>query len=178
MSPTKKTPAKLAGKARARWEENDRVIRRISDSLDVAQADLTKLGGNLGAGAGDLRRDLARRPARTSNGCSGTSWPPPSRRRVLPEKPKPRPPRNPKRARPPKRKPARPRKRKPGPLRKPNLARPRNRKPAPPRNRKPAPPANRAPRAPAGSAYTHQAGAQRARRGHRPEQAGPSPRAQ
>ena len=60
MSPTKKTPAKLADKARARWEENDRVIRRISDSLDVAQADLTKLGGNLGAGAGDLRRDLAR----------------------------------------------------------------------------------------------------------------------
>jgi hypothetical protein len=67
MSPTKKTPAKLAGrslrvaeKARARWEENDRVIRRISDSLDVAQADLTKLGGSVGAGAGDLRRDLAR----------------------------------------------------------------------------------------------------------------------
>jgi hypothetical protein len=67
MSPTKKTPTKLAGrpprvaeKARARWEENDRVIRRISDSLDVAQADLTKLGGSLGAGAGDLRRDLAR----------------------------------------------------------------------------------------------------------------------
>ena len=64
MSPTKKTPAKLAGKARARWEENDRVIRRISDSLDVAQADLTKLGGNLGAGAGDLRRDLARQIGR------------------------------------------------------------------------------------------------------------------
>jgi hypothetical protein len=67
MSPTKKTPTKLAGrplrvaeKARAHWEENDRVIRRISDSLDVAQADLTKLGGSLGAGAGDLRRDLAR----------------------------------------------------------------------------------------------------------------------
>jgi hypothetical protein len=67
MSPTKKTRTKLAGrplrvaeKARARWEENDRVIRRISDSLDVAQADLTKLGGSLGAGAGDLRRDLAR----------------------------------------------------------------------------------------------------------------------
>jgi hypothetical protein len=60
MSPTKKTSAKLAEKARARWEENDRVIRRISDSLDVAQADLTKLGGSVGAGAGDLRRDLAR----------------------------------------------------------------------------------------------------------------------
>ena len=67
MSPTKKTPAKLAGrslrvaeKARARWEENDRVIRRISDSLDVAQADLSKLGGSVGAGAAGLRRDLAR----------------------------------------------------------------------------------------------------------------------
>jgi hypothetical protein len=67
MSPNKKTPAKLAGrplrvaeKARARWEENDRVIRRISDSLDVAQSDLSKLGGSVGAGAGDLRRDLAK----------------------------------------------------------------------------------------------------------------------
>jgi hypothetical protein len=45
-----------AARARKRVEENDRVIRRINKSLDVALADLTKVG----AGAGDIRRDLTK----------------------------------------------------------------------------------------------------------------------
>jgi hypothetical protein len=59
---TKKTrPAKRpADRVRARFEENDRVIRRITDSLDVAMKDLPKIGGNVGAGVGDLRKDLAK----------------------------------------------------------------------------------------------------------------------
>lgn len=64
MSPTQKAPAQpTAAKARAdhaRFKENDRVLRRIAGSLEVAQADLGKLRGNIGTGASDLRRDLAR----------------------------------------------------------------------------------------------------------------------
>jgi hypothetical protein len=67
MSPTRKAPKKptkpAPAKARAdqaRIKENDRVIRRIANSLDVAQTDLGKLGGNLGIGAADLRRNLSR----------------------------------------------------------------------------------------------------------------------
>jgi hypothetical protein len=68
MSPTQKAPAKkparqtsrAPGHAHARCKENDRLITRITDSLDVAQADLSKLGGSLEAGVGELRRDLSR----------------------------------------------------------------------------------------------------------------------
>ncbi len=59
--PKKARPASrgTAG-ARKRFEDNDRVIRRITKSLDVALDDLAKVGGSVGAGAGDLRRDLAK----------------------------------------------------------------------------------------------------------------------
>src|SRR6202035_4295222 len=67
MAPTKKVSSKKARPAsspahrvRKRIEENDRVIRRISDSLDVALKDLPKVGGNVGAGVGELRKDLSK----------------------------------------------------------------------------------------------------------------------
>jgi vacuolar-type H+-ATPase subunit H len=68
MSPTQKAPAKKPPRqtsrapehAHARCKENDRLITRITDSLDVAQADLSKLGSNLEAGVGELRRELSR----------------------------------------------------------------------------------------------------------------------
>jgi hypothetical protein len=71
MSPTKKATAKPARKAAARktpvrkpaaasHAANDRLIRRITDSLDVAQADLGKLRGSVGSGVSDLRGDLAK----------------------------------------------------------------------------------------------------------------------
>src|ERR1700752_5072701 len=40
--------------------ENDRLIHRITGSLDVAQADLGRLRGSVGSGVSDLRRDLAK----------------------------------------------------------------------------------------------------------------------
>ena len=36
------------------------MVRRISKSLDVAMADLGKVGGSIGTGAGDIRRDLSK----------------------------------------------------------------------------------------------------------------------
>jgi|SRR5450759_2377901 hypothetical protein len=63
MPPAKKPTAskpRAGDSARARHAENDRVIRRIERSLDVAQTDLGKLRGSLGTGAGDLRRDVAK----------------------------------------------------------------------------------------------------------------------
>jgi hypothetical protein len=67
MAPTKKAsskkarPASTTGRSdRARIEESDRVIRRIGDSLDGALKDLPKVGGSVGAGVGDLRKDLAK----------------------------------------------------------------------------------------------------------------------
>jgi hypothetical protein len=53
----KQTAARRAQKLRV---ENERAIRRVAQSLDVAQADLAKLSGSLGAGAADVRRDLTR----------------------------------------------------------------------------------------------------------------------
>jgi hypothetical protein len=66
MSPTQKGRTKpkraraVVASVHARFEENDRVIGRIAESLEVAQNDLAKLGGSLEAGAGDLRRSLTR----------------------------------------------------------------------------------------------------------------------
>jgi vacuolar-type H+-ATPase subunit H len=67
MAPTKKASTKKTRpasspvhRARKRIEENDRVIRRITDSLDVALKDLPKVGGNVGAGVGELRKDLSK----------------------------------------------------------------------------------------------------------------------
>jgi hypothetical protein len=53
----KQTAARRAQKLRV---ENERAIRRVAQSLEVAQADLAKLSGSLGAGAADVRRDLTR----------------------------------------------------------------------------------------------------------------------
>jgi hypothetical protein len=58
--PKKARPASRTTGARKRFEDNDRVIRRITKSLDVALDDLAKVGGSVGAGAGELRRDLAK----------------------------------------------------------------------------------------------------------------------
>jgi hypothetical protein len=55
---TRRAPARKA--PTAKHAENDRLIRRITDSLDVAQADLGHLRGSVGSGVGDLRRDLAK----------------------------------------------------------------------------------------------------------------------
>jgi vacuolar-type H+-ATPase subunit H len=67
MAPTKKASTKKARpasstvhSARKRIEENDRVIRRITNSLDVALKELPKVGGNVGAGVGELRKDLSK----------------------------------------------------------------------------------------------------------------------
>lgn len=49
-----------ADRLRARYQQNDRAIRRITDSLDVAMKDLPKIGGTVGAGFGDLRKDLGK----------------------------------------------------------------------------------------------------------------------
>jgi hypothetical protein len=54
------TPAKGGGAERARFMENERVIRHVTDSLEVAQADLAKLRANLGAGVGDAHKNLSR----------------------------------------------------------------------------------------------------------------------
>ncbi len=54
-----KTPAK-ADATHAHCQENDRLVRRIADSLDVAHADLEKLRGSVGSGVNDMRRDLAK----------------------------------------------------------------------------------------------------------------------
>jgi hypothetical protein len=67
MSPTQKAPTKPTGAkagslrdAHARFRENERVMRRVTSSLDVAHADLTKLRGSLSAGIGDAHKNLLR----------------------------------------------------------------------------------------------------------------------
>lgn len=67
MSPTQKAARKPAGararaskKLHARIAENDRLVKRIGKSLEVAQDDLGKLGGSVGSGVADLRRNLTR----------------------------------------------------------------------------------------------------------------------
>jgi hypothetical protein len=65
MPPTKKAAVKPARKAarsvhKAKHVENDRLIRRITSSLDVAQTDLGNLRGSVGSGVNDLRRDLGK----------------------------------------------------------------------------------------------------------------------
>jgi hypothetical protein len=58
----KSTRAKGSGAdpVHARFLENERVIRRVADSLEVAQADLAKLRANLGVGVGDAHKSLSR----------------------------------------------------------------------------------------------------------------------
>jgi len=53
-----RTGAKDATRKRA--EENNRVIERVTKSLETAQADLTAIRGSVGTGASDLRKDVTR----------------------------------------------------------------------------------------------------------------------
>jgi hypothetical protein len=67
MSPTQKAARKPAGararaskRIHARLAENDRLVKRVGSSLEVAQKDLGKLGGSVGTGVTDLRKNLTR----------------------------------------------------------------------------------------------------------------------
>jgi hypothetical protein len=62
MPATKKTALKpgAAASVRARAEEDARRLDHISASLEAAQKDLTGIGGSLGTGVRDLRRDVSR----------------------------------------------------------------------------------------------------------------------
>lgn len=61
--PARRTTSKPARRpaaaeaARARAEDNDRQLDRVMQSLEAAQKDLASIGGSLGTGVGDLRRD-------------------------------------------------------------------------------------------------------------------------
>ncbi len=66
MPSTKKPPARSSvrpraiGTTRARLEKNDHAIGRIAESLETAQKDLATIGGSVGTGASDLRKDVAK----------------------------------------------------------------------------------------------------------------------
>lgn len=65
MPATRKAPARPARPrateaARARREQDADTIGRIATKLEAAQEDLASIRGNLGAGAGDLRKDVAK----------------------------------------------------------------------------------------------------------------------
>lgn len=57
---TRATPSRSAEAARARREEDASTIDRVAAKLEAAQQDLALLRGNVGAGAGDLRKDVAK----------------------------------------------------------------------------------------------------------------------
>ena len=66
MPSTQKSKARPAARranpaARARFEKNHRAIGRLTKSLDSAQKDLAAIGGSVSTGAGDLRKDVAKR---------------------------------------------------------------------------------------------------------------------
>ena len=46
--------------AKAKTEEDAKVIERVALALEAAQEDLASIGGSLGAGARDLRKDVER----------------------------------------------------------------------------------------------------------------------
>jgi len=67
MPAAKKSPAKAsarpraaAARARAHIEKDDRAIGRLLKTLEAAQKDLAAIGGSLGTGASDVRKDVAR----------------------------------------------------------------------------------------------------------------------
>jgi hypothetical protein len=67
MPSTQKSKARPAARpranaaTRARFEKNHRAIGRLTKSLDSAQKDLAAIGGSVTTGAGDLRKDVAKR---------------------------------------------------------------------------------------------------------------------
>jgi hypothetical protein len=66
MPAAKKSPAKASARPRAaatvlaHIERDDRAIGRLLKTLDAAQKDLAAIGGSLGTGASDVRKDVAR----------------------------------------------------------------------------------------------------------------------
>jgi hypothetical protein len=65
MPSTRKPPARPrpTAAARARFEKiqkSDKAIGRIAKSIEAAQKDLTSIGGSLGTGASDMRKDVAK----------------------------------------------------------------------------------------------------------------------
>jgi DNA repair exonuclease SbcCD ATPase subunit len=56
--PTVRTRATEAAKAKT--EDDSRVIERVAQALEAAQEDLASIGGSLGTGARDLRKDVQR----------------------------------------------------------------------------------------------------------------------
>jgi hypothetical protein len=62
MPATKKPAAqpRATEAARSRAEDDARRLERVSASLEVAQKDLAAIGGSLGTGVRDLRRDVNR----------------------------------------------------------------------------------------------------------------------
>jgi hypothetical protein len=56
--PSVTTPATES--ANAKTENDARVIERVAHALEAAQEDLASIGGSLGAGARDLRKDVQR----------------------------------------------------------------------------------------------------------------------
>ena len=62
MPATKKTATRPHATAAAcsRAEDDARRLERVSASLEAAQKDLTAIGGSLGTGVRDLRRDVNR----------------------------------------------------------------------------------------------------------------------
>ena len=56
---TKPTPRpRASAAARARAEDNERRLDHVMQSLEAAQKDLASIGGSLGTGVSDLRRDV------------------------------------------------------------------------------------------------------------------------
>jgi Ala-tRNA(Pro) deacylase len=61
--PATKKPAprpRATAAARARAEDNERQLDHVAQSLEAAQKDLASIGGSLGTGVRDLRRDVSR----------------------------------------------------------------------------------------------------------------------
>jgi hypothetical protein len=59
--PSAKTPARRATSAgRAQAEEDARRLEQITQSVEALQKDLSAIGGSLGTGVRDLRRDVNR----------------------------------------------------------------------------------------------------------------------
>jgi DNA repair exonuclease SbcCD ATPase subunit len=63
MPATKKKPTATTRAnevAKAKTEDDARVIDRVAQALEAAQEDLASIGGSLGSGAGDLRKNVQR----------------------------------------------------------------------------------------------------------------------
>jgi hypothetical protein len=57
---TPSAPTRATGSAKAKTENDARVLERVAHALEAAQDDLASIGGSLGAGARDLRKDVER----------------------------------------------------------------------------------------------------------------------